>query len=88
MASYEYAVVVAGTELTYPNGSPTSAEAIKDAREALTEAGIPGDMAMIRRWRTGPGRLPRQGHGMLHRSYVVGPDGIVRRTDRTRGGSR
>jgi hypothetical protein len=41
-----------------------------------------GTVIVVWRWRDAPGRLPRQGHGEQHRRYLVGDDGIVRRTDR------
>ncbi len=92
MASFEYAIATRKPnemDLTGPAFTDeTEVPGVWDHATATTWAHVEGcklpagTVIVIWRWKTGPGHLPRQGHGAQHRAYVVGEDGIVRRTDR------
>lgn len=91
--SYLYAVA---TQSPNPNAQPLDGPAFAETEvpgpwthdSAITWARVEGaklpagTRIVVWRWLDGPNRLPRQGGGAQHRAYVVGDDGIVRRTDR------
>ncbi len=82
MASYEYRITVDSEEITMT--IPGHARAVEVCRAELNQKPNGSKCSVERRqavYSLAKGR--DYGPWLIHRAYVVGPDGIIRRTDRT-----